>query len=332
MLELSDEITGFLLTETVFTTVMGDRLAPVVSSADETYPFANYVIREQTGQSLDGDAYSVALLFYFEQNSYRKCVAFLDQMKPIIKEKYDWLNSEVEFVEVDQSFVGIINFNVNDFFGGNSYTTPDNPVVVCDLPVMTPFVENQFTNSYFITKGVDTFLQIQASNNPFLYGYMISFLTDVEGISLNAQTGLFTINYTGVEEVIRLNYSAENSCGTATGSVNLSPVDTDVMTLLPPIELVANDFNRPGLGPSFNLAAIFLPYMAGTIAKVEFWKDNALYITFQGANLNNFLGISGGTVQLLQYGSTYEFKIRVGNSLGEYSVFSEVLNVTIPTP
>lgn len=111
MLELSDEITGFLLAETVFTTVMDNRLAPVVSSVDETYPFANYVIREQTGQSLDGDAYSVTLLFYFEQNSYRKCVAFLDQMKPIIKEKYDWQNSEIEFVEVDQSFVGIINFN-----------------------------------------------------------------------------------------------------------------------------------------------------------------------------------------------------------------------------
>lgn len=111
MLELSDEITEFLLNETVFTTVMGNRLAPVVSSADETYPFANYVITEQSGQSVDGDSYAVNLLFYFEQNSYRKCVTFLDQMKPIIKEKYDWLNSQVEFVEVDQSFVGIINFN-----------------------------------------------------------------------------------------------------------------------------------------------------------------------------------------------------------------------------
>jgi predicted RNA-binding protein len=111
MLELSDEIVNLLLNESVFTAVMDDRLSPLVSSVEEVYPFANYVIREENGQSLDGDVYNVALLFYFEQNSYRKCVAFLDQMKPIIKEKYDWLNSEVEFVEVDQSFVGIINFN-----------------------------------------------------------------------------------------------------------------------------------------------------------------------------------------------------------------------------
>lgn len=111
MLELSDELTAFLLAQTVFTNVMGDRLSPIVSSADEVYPFANYIVKEQSGQSKDGDSATATLLFYFEQNSYRKCVEFLDQMKPIIKENYDWLNSEIEFVELDQSFVGIINFN-----------------------------------------------------------------------------------------------------------------------------------------------------------------------------------------------------------------------------
>ncbi len=111
MLELSDEITAFLLSQTVFTDVMGDRLSPIVSSADEVYPFANYIVKEESGQSKDGDSATATLLFYFEQNNYRNCVEFLDQMKPIIKENYDWLNSEIEFVEGDQSFVGIINFN-----------------------------------------------------------------------------------------------------------------------------------------------------------------------------------------------------------------------------
>jgi predicted acetyltransferase len=111
MLELSDEITAFLLNQTVFTAVMNDRLSPIVSSVDEVYPFANYIVKEQTGQSKDGDASSATLMFYFEQNGYRKCVEFLDQMKPIVKENYDWINSEIQFVEEDQSFVGIINFN-----------------------------------------------------------------------------------------------------------------------------------------------------------------------------------------------------------------------------
>lgn len=111
MLELSDELVTFLLAQTVFTAVMGDRLSPIVSSVDEDYPFANYIVREQSGQSKDGDMSSVTLLFYFDKNNYRKCVEFLDQMKPIIKENYDWLNSAPEFLEEDQSFVGIINFN-----------------------------------------------------------------------------------------------------------------------------------------------------------------------------------------------------------------------------
>ena len=111
MLELSDELTAFLLAQAVFTSVMGNRLSPIVSSVDESYPFANYIVREQSGQSKDGDVLNATLLFYFEQNGYRKCVQFMDQMKPIIKENYDWLNSEIEFIEVDQSFVGIINFN-----------------------------------------------------------------------------------------------------------------------------------------------------------------------------------------------------------------------------
>ncbi|MFH6966479.1 hypothetical protein [Flavobacterium sp. FlaQc-28] len=111
MLEFSDELTAFLLAQSVFANVMEDRLSPIVSSVDEYYPFANYIIREQSGESKDGDMYTATLLFYFEQNCYRKCVEFLDQMKPIIKDKYDWLNSEVEFVEEDQSFVGVINFN-----------------------------------------------------------------------------------------------------------------------------------------------------------------------------------------------------------------------------
>lgn len=111
MLEVSDELVEFLLGENVFRSVMDDRLSPVVSSVDEVYPFANYIVRDQSGQSKDGDMYSLTLLFYFEQNSYRKCAEFLDQMKLIVKENYDWLNSEIEFVESDQSFVGVINFN-----------------------------------------------------------------------------------------------------------------------------------------------------------------------------------------------------------------------------
>jgi len=111
MFELSKEITEVLLASSVFTDVMSERLAPVVSSVDETYPFTNYLIQQQSGQSKDGSAFSVSLLCYFENEKYQDCVMFLDQLKPVIEENYDWESSTVEFVESDQSFVGIINFN-----------------------------------------------------------------------------------------------------------------------------------------------------------------------------------------------------------------------------
>lgn len=111
MYELSVELVQYLLGLTEFTSVMGDRLAPFVSDEEEVYPFTNYLVKDEPGFSKDEDALSGTLLFYFTKESYLKLVQFLDVMKPFIKEKYDWLGSDIEFVESDQSFVGIINFN-----------------------------------------------------------------------------------------------------------------------------------------------------------------------------------------------------------------------------
>ena len=111
MYEFSIELTAALLANVDFTSVMGERLSPIVSAEDEVYPFTNYLIKEEPGFSKDEDSLSVTLLFYFTKESYMKLVQFMDQIKPFIKENYDWLGSDIEFVESDQSFVGIINFN-----------------------------------------------------------------------------------------------------------------------------------------------------------------------------------------------------------------------------
>ncbi|MCG9792484.1 hypothetical protein [Flavobacterium algicola] len=111
MFELAQELITFLLSKTEFTEVMSDRLTPIVSSETSPYPFANYMVKDDPGFTKDADAQSGSLFFYFEKEGYMKCAQFLDVMKPIIKEKYEWLGSDIEFVESDQSFVGIINFN-----------------------------------------------------------------------------------------------------------------------------------------------------------------------------------------------------------------------------
>jgi hypothetical protein len=327
MEELSQELTAFLLSQSGFTTVMAQRLSPVITPADETFPFANYVITQQSGQSKDGSAYNVVLACYFKAEGYLACVRFLDLLKPIIESNYDWESSTVEFVQEDQSFVGIINFNAE------SYGSQDAGIIIpeepsCNVPVITKFSDFQFGSRSF-QKGVTSYLQIQANNNPTSYNIYIPFLTDAQGITVDVNTGLITLNYNGDATIILLNYSATNECGTKTESSYLLPINSDINALVPPINLTASDYNSSIAGPSFILASEFLPY-SGTIAKVEYYKNDILYKTFEGSTLNNFVGPVGDRMQGLEDGQTYGFKIRIQNNLGEYSEFSEVLTVTVP--
>jgi hypothetical protein len=111
MLEISNDLTAFLATQTVFTAVIADRLRPIVADETIVFPFSTYRINEQLGQSKDGTTATIAIYFWFKTNEYKKCVAFTDAMKPIIEQNYDWQNSTVDFIEENQSYVGIINFN-----------------------------------------------------------------------------------------------------------------------------------------------------------------------------------------------------------------------------
>lgn len=313
MLELSDEITEFLLAETVFSAVMGDRLAPIVSSADETYPFANYVVREQTGQSLDGDAYSVTLLFYFEQNNYRKCVAFLDQMKPIIKEKYDWLNSEIEFVEVDQSFVGIMNFNANGFYGNNS-----DPIITDDVPVVTSAglinINTGQTLEYFIT----------ATNTPTKYG-----ASGIIGNSFNVDSATGRIvgipMDVGTFEIV---LNAENGAGI--GYKTLTIVVAESIDISPPTIPANLTFDTNIIDPSnsslrkFTLRWDASQELESSVAGYDISINGLVnYYTFApGLNLTSFI------VEGKAPATTYLVKIKARNVFSNVSAFSNEISVT----
>ena len=109
MLEISEEITAFLLAQSEFTTVMGDRVFPLVANEGTAYPFTTYALSEEP-ISNDGDEFTITLFLYFDKANYLKCAAFITQLKNIIKENYDWLSSNIELLEESLGFVGIINF------------------------------------------------------------------------------------------------------------------------------------------------------------------------------------------------------------------------------
>lgn len=115
MLEISEGLYAYLTAQSVFTTAMGSKLSPIVAAPDTAFPFATFRINEQSISSYDGTAGTVQLYFWYGPKEYKKCVQFTDAMKTVIddNDNYQWQNSSVDFIEENQSFVGIINFSTN---------------------------------------------------------------------------------------------------------------------------------------------------------------------------------------------------------------------------
>ena len=115
MLEISEGLYAYLIDQTVFTTVMSLKLSPIVAAPDTVFPFATFKIEEQSSLSYDGTAGTVQLYLWFGTTEYKKCAQFTDAMKAVIdgKEDYQWQSSSIDFIEDNQSFVGIINFSIN---------------------------------------------------------------------------------------------------------------------------------------------------------------------------------------------------------------------------
>lgn len=109
MLEVSEEITAYLLSLNVFTAVMSNRLSPLIANEGVDFPFTTYAIIEEP-LSLDADEYTITLFLFFGKASYAKCADFTSKLKKEIKQEYNWLSSNVEVTEESLGFVGIINF------------------------------------------------------------------------------------------------------------------------------------------------------------------------------------------------------------------------------
>lgn len=106
----SDYIASFFTTNTTFTNEMATRIFPLVANEGTPYPFATYRLEVVEGESKDADKTVVSLAMYYNASSYSECVTFSDSIENLIKNKFDWISSTVDFIEVDQSFVAIINF------------------------------------------------------------------------------------------------------------------------------------------------------------------------------------------------------------------------------
>ena len=113
MEEVSQNLKAYLLSCPEFTSVMVGRVWALAAPGDAEWPFSIFRIREENGETKDGDSYLVTLSAHFKPEKYAECVRFLDAMKPLIKSKYDWISSEPDINEEDLSYMGFINFKIN---------------------------------------------------------------------------------------------------------------------------------------------------------------------------------------------------------------------------
>lgn len=100
------ELFDYLTNRTEFSSVMGDKLFPIVALEGNDFPLSTYRITLEPF-SKDADKASFTLAFCF--NKWIDCVDFTDAMVPVLGEKYDVLSSTVDWNEEFRVYIGIIN-------------------------------------------------------------------------------------------------------------------------------------------------------------------------------------------------------------------------------
>lgn len=114
MKQLSEEIFNYFSSLTAFTSVMDNRLFPLVANEGTLFPFCNYKIEQQTGVTKDaGYSFDVSLFAYFKPEKYAEATEFNDAIVQELQSDespFDYQDSSIEYIEENQSIVVLISF------------------------------------------------------------------------------------------------------------------------------------------------------------------------------------------------------------------------------
>lgn len=111
MFQFSELIFSFFTSSTVFTSLMEQRMYPVIAPEDVQFPFATYSLESKESESKDADLYRATLFFWFEENQYNEALQFTDQMIELVKasQNIEFESSSVQYLEENNSYAGVIN-------------------------------------------------------------------------------------------------------------------------------------------------------------------------------------------------------------------------------
>ncbi len=225
-----------------------------------------------------------------------------------------------------------LNMVIKPYCLTSGQNTPTPPTPPCQVPVISGIPNNQYKDRIFVTVGLEKTWQIIASNNPTSYNANYGTL---QGVTVNTATGV--VKYTALEadlnKTLTISFEATNTCGVGSLLRFIQPISTNVTILNTPINQEAFDINPPADFPikSFLYKCDILPY-EGTYTNCEIWVKGGIYPNW--FLVTNFTSGIKDTLQTKipcgQVADTYLVKTRVKNNLGEYSPYTNELQVIVP--
>jgi hypothetical protein len=174
------------------------------------------------------------------------------------------------------------------------------------------------SNEMFIELDVNYNYQIVASNTPTSYNV----LNLINGLTLDSVTGVITGLVTGSERVETMTLQATNEFGTSSRLVNFNLTFDNADDFLAPYDLSASNISADKT--AFQLNWKIRDYNR-TILLSEVYQQNVLVATVYYEQLNIFT--SGGSFNFTGLNGVFDYKVRLKNMDGEYSPFSEILEV-----
>jgi len=172
-----------------------------------------------------------------------------------------------------------------------------------------PFILFNTSSANFIQLDVPYFEQITATNTPTSYAVD----NIISGLSVNTTTGEITGTVTGAVRTESMTLKASNEFGEGIKVMSYSLTNESADDFLAPYNLSASNATVDGFKLSYSLRDY-----NRTISQVEIFRNNILFKTIIVEPYTSYT-----SAVLTGINGTFDFKVRLKNSLGEYSPFSE---------
>tara|TARA_B110000908_G_scaffold163263_1_gene209660 strand:+ start:60 stop:1835 length:1776 start_codon:yes stop_codon:yes gene_type:complete len=197
----------------------------------------------------------------------------------------------------------------------SSVPNDDDDDVVNPPIVDVPFILFNTSSENFIQLDFPYFEQINATNNPTSY----SVDNLIDGLSLDSVTGIITGTVTGEPRTASMTLKASNEIGEGIKQRSYTLTNESADDFLAPYNLYATNSTVDGF-----LLAYSLRDYNRTITEVEVFRNNVLFKTLI---IEPYVSYS--SVVLTGINGTFDYKVRLKNSLGEYSPFSEIFTHSV---